>query len=115
EKSSHEDAGQDGLEEMEFVLRVGGDWNFGGDGGLRRRKKRAPGSAGNGTGTVLRVEAKEGDLVKAGQLLAQLDEQELAARRSAAQAGMQQASAGVTEATRGLSMAQAQADIAKKT
>lgn len=67
------------------------------------------------TGTVLRVEAKEGDLVKAGQLLAQLDEQELAARRSAAQAGMQQASAGVTEATRGLSMAQAQADIAKKT
>lgn len=67
------------------------------------------------TGTVLRVGVKEGDFVKQGQLLAQLDDQEFAARRSAAQAGMQQASAGVAEATRGLSMAEAQADIAKKT
>jgi RND family efflux transporter MFP subunit len=67
------------------------------------------------TGTVLRVEAKEGDSVKQGQMLAQIDEKELAARRNAAQAGMQQATAGVAEATRGLSMAQAQAGIAKKT
>lgn len=67
------------------------------------------------TGTVLRVEAREGDSVKRGQLLAQIDEQELVARKSAAQAGIQQAAAGVAEATRGLAMAQAQADIAKKT
>lgn len=67
------------------------------------------------TGTVLRVEAKEGDSVRQGHLLAQIDEQELVARKSAAQAGMQQAAAGVAEAARGLAMAQAQADIAKKT
>lgn len=67
------------------------------------------------TGTALRVEAKEGDSVKQGQPLAQIDAQELAARRNAAQAGLQQATAGVAEATRGLGMAQAHADIAKKT
>lgn len=67
------------------------------------------------TGTVLRVETKEGDFVKQGQVLAQLDDQELAARRNEAQAGTQQAAAGVAEATRGLSLAQTQADIAKKT
>jgi RND family efflux transporter MFP subunit len=66
-------------------------------------------------GAVLRVDVREGDRVQQGQLLAQLDEQELLARKNAAQAGMQQAEAGVEEATRGLSMAQAQADIAKKT
>jgi len=67
------------------------------------------------TGTVLRVDAKEGDSVKQGQLLAQIDEQELVARKSAAQAGLERAVAGVAEATRGVAMAQAQADIAKKT
>ena len=67
------------------------------------------------TGTVLRVEAREGDSVKHGQLLAQIDEQELVARKSAAHAGMERAAAGVIEATRGLAMAEAHAGIAKKT
>jgi multidrug efflux pump subunit AcrA (membrane-fusion protein) len=66
-------------------------------------------------GTALRVVVREGDRVKQGQLLAQLDEQELLARKNAAQAGLQQAEAGAEGATRGLSMAQAQADVAKKT
>jgi RND family efflux transporter MFP subunit len=66
-------------------------------------------------GTALRVVVREGDRVKQGQLLAQLDEQELLARKNAAQAGLQQAVAGAEGATRGLSMAQAQADVAKKT
>jgi len=67
------------------------------------------------TGTILRVEAREGEIVKQGQLLAQLDDQELLARRNAANAGVQQAEAGIEEAARGLSVAQAQATIAKKT
>lgn len=67
------------------------------------------------TGTLLLVAAKEGDSVKRGELLARIDDQELASRRNAAQAGMRQAAAGVAEAARGLGMAQAQADIAKKT
>lgn len=67
------------------------------------------------TGTVLRIEVKEGEAVKKGDLLAQIDDRELAARKNAAQAGIRQATAGVTEATRGLSLAQAHADIARKT
>lgn len=67
------------------------------------------------TGTVLGVTVKEGDPVRQGELLAQIDDQELVARRSAAQAGLQQATAGIVEATRGLNVAQAQADIASKT
>jgi RND family efflux transporter MFP subunit len=66
-------------------------------------------------GTVLRVDVREGDSVRQGELLAQLDDQELLARKSAARAGVQQAEAGIEEATRGLNMAQAQATIAKKT
>jgi len=66
-------------------------------------------------GTILRVEAREGETVKQGQLLAQLNDQELQARRNAASAGVQQAEAGIEEAARGMSMAESQATIAKKT
>lgn len=67
------------------------------------------------TGTVLRVPVREGDVVKRGELLAQLDEAELLARKDAAQAALQQAIAGVTEAGRGVAVAQAQATVAKQT
>ncbi|HUL35605.1 MAG TPA: efflux RND transporter periplasmic adaptor subunit [Candidatus Eisenbacteria bacterium] len=66
-------------------------------------------------GTVLQVAVREGDLVKRGQLLAQLDERELAARRNAALAASQGAAAGVTQASKAFAAAQAQADVAKKT
>ncbi len=66
-------------------------------------------------GTVLQVAAREGDTVKRGQVLAQLDERELVSRRNAAQAGAQGATAGVAQATKALVAAQAQADVMKKT
>ncbi len=66
-------------------------------------------------GTVLQVAVREGDAVKRGQLLAQLDEREMASRRSAAQAASQGASAGVVQATNAVVAAQAQADVMKKT
>jgi len=66
-------------------------------------------------GTVLQVAVREGDTVKRGQLLAQLDERELAARRSAAQSASQAASAGAGQATKAIAAAQAQADVAQKT
>ncbi|MBZ5528792.1 MAG: efflux RND transporter periplasmic adaptor subunit, partial [Acidobacteriia bacterium] len=50
-----------------------------------------------------------------GQLLAQLDERELAARRSAAHAGSAGGAAGAEEAARALEAAQSQAEMAKKT
>lgn len=67
------------------------------------------------TGTVIQVAVREGDFVRRGQLLAQLDDRELIARKGAAEAALQEAGAGVGEATRAVEMAQAQADIAKKT
>ncbi|HXJ18186.1 MAG TPA: efflux RND transporter periplasmic adaptor subunit [Candidatus Polarisedimenticolia bacterium] len=67
------------------------------------------------TGTVMQVAVREGDFVRGGQLLAQLDDRELEARKSAAEAALQESAAGVAEATRGVALAQAQADIAKKT
>jgi RND family efflux transporter MFP subunit len=67
------------------------------------------------TGTLMQVAAREGDFVRRGQLLAQLDDRELVARKNAAEAALQAATAGVAEATGGVTVAQAQADIAKKT
>jgi len=65
--------------------------------------------------TVVQVAVREGDAVKRGQLLALLDERELNARRSAAQAASQSASAAVLQATKAVSSAEAQANIAQKT
>jgi membrane fusion protein, multidrug efflux system len=67
------------------------------------------------TGTVVQVPVREGDNVRRGQLLAQLDEREMASRRSAAQAASQGAVAGVAQATNAVLAAQAQADVMKKT
>ncbi len=71
--------------------------------------------AARAMGTVLRVAVREGDNVKRGQLLAQLDERESSAQRSAAQAASRGASAGVVQATKAVAAAQAQADVMKKT
>lgn len=66
-------------------------------------------------GTVVGVHVREGDTVKRGQVLISLDERELAARRNAARAAVDEAKAGREEAARGMAMAQAQADVAGKT
>jgi len=66
-------------------------------------------------GTVLQVAVREGDTVKRGQLLAQLDERELSARRNAAKAASQGANAAVVQATKALAAAQAQAGVVQKT
>ncbi len=66
-------------------------------------------------GTVMSVAVREGDSVKRGQMLAQLDERELASRRNAAQAALQGATAGVAQARNALAAAQAQADVMQKT
>ena len=66
-------------------------------------------------GTVLQVAVHEGDVVKRGQLLAQLDERELVAHRGAAEAAERASAAGVNQASKAVSAAQAQADLAKKT
>lgn len=66
-------------------------------------------------GTVLLVAVREGDFVKRGQLLAQLDERELAARHTSAQAAEHGSNAGVEQASKAIAAAQAQADVAKKT
>ena len=66
-------------------------------------------------GTVLQVPAREGDTVKRGQVLAQLDERELSARRSAAQDASQGANAAVVQAVNALAAAQAQAGVVQKT
>ena len=66
-------------------------------------------------GTVLQVAVREGDSVKRGQLLAQVDEREMVSRRSAAQAASQGATAAVAQARNAVVAAQAQADVMKKT
>lgn len=66
-------------------------------------------------GTVMQVAVKEGDTVHRGQLLAQLDERELVARRNAAQAGSQVAEAGIGQAQKAVAAAQANADVMQKT
>ncbi len=67
------------------------------------------------TGTVMQVEVREGDNVKRGQMLARLDQRELAARSNAALAGAQGAAAGVEQARKAVAAAQAQADVLQKT
>lgn len=71
--------------------------------------------AARAMGTVVQVAAREGDTVKRGQLLAQLDERELGARRNSAQAREQASNAGVEQAARAVAAAEAQGDVAKKT
>jgi len=66
-------------------------------------------------GTALQVAIREGDHVSRGQLLARLDERELAAHRRSAEAAEEVSNAGVAQATKALASAQAQADVAKKT
>lgn len=66
-------------------------------------------------GTAQRVAVREGDTVKRGQLLAQLDERELSARRNAAKAASQGANAAVAQATKALAGAEAQTGVAEKT
>src|SRR6516164_7596220 len=66
-------------------------------------------------GTVLQVAVREGEIVKRGQLLAQLDQRELSARHNAAKAAFQGANAAVLQATKALAAAQAQAGVVQKT
>lgn len=67
------------------------------------------------TGTVTRVAVREGDFVRRGQLLVQLDDREVAARRSAAHAALEEAAAAGEEAARGVAAAEAHAGVAAKT
>ena len=71
--------------------------------------------AARAMGTVQEVLAREGDAVKAGQLLVTLDERELAQNRSAARAALDEASAARDAAGRDVAAAEAQLDVAEKT
>ncbi|MBI2815627.1 MAG: efflux RND transporter periplasmic adaptor subunit [Acidobacteria bacterium] len=66
-------------------------------------------------GTVQQVTVREGDTVKSGHLLIQLDEREMTSRQSSARAALDEAAAAREEAVRSLAAAQAQAEIAEKT
>ncbi|HVA71653.1 MAG TPA: efflux RND transporter periplasmic adaptor subunit [Candidatus Limnocylindrales bacterium] len=66
-------------------------------------------------GTVLEVTVHEGDRVRRGQLLVQLDDQESLARRNAARAGLEQARAAQEAAAQAVAAAQSQAEVAQKT
>jgi len=66
-------------------------------------------------GTITEVAVREGDAVRRGQMLVRLDEQELQARLSAADAALESARAGREEAARGLAAAEAQDQVAAKT
>jgi len=84
----------------------------------------APGSVSSATtaeiaaramGTVQAVLVREGDTVRRGQLLVQIDDREFSARSSAAQSALGEAAAAREEVSRAVAAAQAQADVAKKT
>jgi len=66
-------------------------------------------------GTLDAVLVREGQAVKAGELLARLDDREFAARAAAAKSGLEGALAARAEATQGGEAAKAQADVAEKT
>lgn len=66
-------------------------------------------------GTVQQMTVREGDTVKSGQLLVQLDEREVTSRQSSARAALDEAAAAREETARSLVAAQAQAEIAQKT
>jgi RND family efflux transporter MFP subunit len=66
-------------------------------------------------GTVTNVAVREGDAVRAGQLLVALDDRELSSRRSAAHAAVEEAKAAREEAVKGIAAAQAQSDLSTKT
>jgi RND family efflux transporter MFP subunit len=66
-------------------------------------------------GTVTSVLVKEGDVVKAGQMLFTLDERELSERRNAARAAAEEAAHTKEEVARAVAAAQAQAEVMQKT
>ena len=66
-------------------------------------------------GTVEAVLVREGQSVKAGELLARLDDRELAAHAGAAKSALEAAQAARAEAMQGGAAAKAQADVAEKT
>lgn len=66
-------------------------------------------------GAVTSVPVREGDRVAAGQLLAQLDDREMGARRAAAQSAAKEAITAREEAVHALAAAEAQSAVARKT
>ena len=71
--------------------------------------------AARAMGTVEEVLVREGDAVKAGQLLVKLDERELGQHRNAARAALDEAAAARDAAGRDVAAAQAQLDVTEKT
>ena len=71
--------------------------------------------AARAMGTVEEVLVREGDAVRAGQLLVRLDERELAQHRNAARAALEEAAAAREAAGRDVAAAEAQLDVTEKT
>lgn len=79
------------------------------------RASRSAEIAARTMGTVTSVAVREGDHVTAGQLLAQLDDREMGARRAAARSAVREAETAREEAAHALAAAEAQSVLAKKT